>query len=43
VVVSRWENALDRDRLAMVLDGREAELPPLVVDDLPATLPAPAH
>lgn len=43
VVVSRWENALDRDRLAMVLDGREAELPPLVVADLPDTLPAPAH
>ncbi|WP_313161572.1 C4-dicarboxylate transporter DctA, partial [Stenotrophomonas sp.] len=43
VVVSRWENALDRDRLAMVLDGRESELPPLVVDDLPAPLPAAAH
>ncbi len=36
VVVSRWENALDRDRLALALDGREAELPPLATDDLPA-------
>lgn len=27
VVVSRWENALDRDRLTLVLDGGE---PPLL-------------
>ncbi|OEY99223.1 MULTISPECIES: dicarboxylate/amino acid:cation symporter [Stenotrophomonas] len=43
VVVSRWEGALDRDRLALALDGREAELPPLATDDLPSPLPAPAR
>ncbi len=37
VVVSRWENALDRDRLNAALDGQP--LPPLVTDD---TVPAPA-
>jgi len=43
VVVSRWEGALDRDRLALALDGREAELPPLATDDLPSPLSAPAR
>ncbi len=43
VVVSRWENALDRDRLALALDGREAELPALATDDQPSPLTAPAR
>jgi aerobic C4-dicarboxylate transport protein len=43
VVVSRWENALDRDRLALALDGREAELPALATDDVPSPLTAPAR
>lgn len=37
VVVSRWENALDRDRLNAALDGQP--LPPLATDD---PVPAPA-
>ena len=36
VVVSRWEGALDRDRLKLALDGRESELPPPVDAPLPA-------
>ena len=39
VVVSRWEGALDRNRLQLALDGRESELPP-PVDALPEALPA---
>ncbi len=39
VVVSRWEGALDRDRLKLALDGRENELPP-PVDAVPEALPA---
>jgi aerobic C4-dicarboxylate transport protein len=39
VVVSRWEGALDRNRLKLALDGRESELPP-PVDALPEALPA---
>ena len=35
VVVSRWEGALDRDRLKLALDGRESELPPPVDAALP--------
>ena len=35
VVVSRWEGALDRDRLKLALDGRESELPPPVDAVLP--------
>jgi aerobic C4-dicarboxylate transport protein len=36
VVVSRWENALDRDRLRIALDGGEDALPAVVVE--PAAL-----
>jgi len=32
VVVSRWENALDRDRLRIALDGGEDALPAVVVE-----------
>ncbi len=39
VVVSRWEGALDRNRLQLALDGRESELPPLI-DAVPEALPA---
>jgi len=35
VVVSRWEGALDRDKLALALNGREGELPPPVDAVLP--------
>ncbi len=35
VVVSRWEGALDSERLQLALDGRESELPP-PVDAVPA-------
>ena len=37
VVVSRWEGALDRDRLKLALDGRESELPP-PVDAVPLAM-----
>lgn len=40
VVVARWENALDADRLALALDGRESELPPLT-EVAPAQTPLP--
>ncbi|MBN6151659.1 dicarboxylate/amino acid:cation symporter [Xanthomonas sp. AmX2] len=32
VVVSRWENALDRDRLRIALDGGEEALPPVAIE-----------
>ena len=38
VVVSRWEGALDRDRLKLALEGREGELP-LPVDAVPQPVP----
>ncbi|MBB5883813.1 dicarboxylate/amino acid:cation symporter [Xanthomonas sp. LMG 8992] len=37
VVVSRWENALDRDRLRIALNGGEETLPDVTVD--PVTTP----
>jgi len=37
VVVSRWEGALDRNRLKLALDGRESELPP-PVDAVPLAM-----